>query len=131
MIATWILAHVRVAVLKLVDEPPICPATVLEEHIFKVLDARDEIWPTPMDQADFMPGNHPVRIWDHSTSSMIEFKCPMGSTVDQFLAAERALRRTLLQGAEDMIVDPLVWVGEQKCSFGGTTLNSVLDLSPQ
>lgn len=129
LIATWILAHVRVAVLTLVDEPPICPATVLEEHIFKVLDARDEIWPTPMDQADFMPGDHPVKIWDHSTSSMIAFKCQMGSTVDQFLAAERALRRTLLQGAEDMIVDPLVWVGEQKCSFGGTTLNSVLDLS--
>lgn len=130
LIATWILAHVKVAIQKLVGEPLLNPESAFEDHMFQVLDARDELWPTPMDQADFMPGDHPVRIWDHDSNTMIQFKCSSATQIDNFLSAERALLRFLGSTAAPACGhDPVVWAGEQKCSFGGATLHSLEDLS--
>ena len=130
LIATWILAHVKVAIQQLLCEPPLKPESAFEDHMFQVLDDRDELWPTPMNQVDFMRDEHPVRVWDHSSGSMLQFKCSPSVSVENFLSAERALGRFL--GSSGQIVspqDPTVWVGDQQCSFGGSLLHTLQDLS--
>ena len=129
LIATWILAHVRAALMVFVGEPPLDPVKALEDHIDAVLDARDVLWPTPFDRADFIAAEHPIRVWDHASSSMVEFKCSHSATFDHFLAAERALQRFLRVDEDLPYEDPEVWAGDQKCCFGGSMLDSMTDLS--
>ena len=130
MIATWILAQIRSAIQTFVNEPVSCPKDALEEHLFSVLDARDELWPTPMNRADFLADEHPVRVWDHGTSSMIEFKCAPSVKIENFLTAELALARFLGEAASSSLGDaPAIWAGEQQCHCLESRLHSLNDLS--
>ena len=130
LVATWILAHVRQAVQKLRGDPQVNPAKLLEEHVDRVLDSRDVLWPTPMDQADFMPDSHPVRIWDHATQSMTSFMCAPSVTLSNFLEAERALQGFLTTSPVSSVgADGSVWAGGQQCMNLDVTLHSLSDLS--
>lgn len=130
LVATWILAHVRQAVQRFVGETQLDPTQALEDHMFQVLDARDELWPTPMDQVDFFVAAHPVRMWDHVSSSMIQFTCDQSAKLENFLSAELALRRFLQpDGSADRDGPISVFAGPQPCSFEGARLHSLSDLS--
>lgn len=107
--AVWILSQLRVAIQTFCGDPCVVPAQLLEEHVDRVLDARDDWWPTPMNQADFCPGECALRVWDHDTHSMISFKCGPGSTLDSFHEAQH--RSFLAPHGQQRSVPPPTWIG--------------------
>ena len=126
--ATWILAHLRRATLLLCGLPLNDPVETLSAHIDSLLDDRDALWPTPLNRADFMPTDHPIRIWDHDTSSMIEFRCKSVASVGQFLRAESALG-SFPQLADGSPVQPPIWTGDSAVEDVSLNMHWLSDLS--
>ena len=128
--AVWILANLRVAVQKLCGEECLDPSQVLQDHIDRVLDDRDDLWPTPLNRADFCPSDEPVRIWDHGASNMISFRCGSQVTLEDFVKAQSSLEEFLTPAGDRVpCPPPQLWTAETQLMDFSTDVAWLADLS--